>query len=146
MQESWRTAIARKTPSLPLRKILSLYEFPKTAVILDFGCGKGRDLQYLLLELGYDAYGYDPYFQPIKPSNAFDIVLCTYVLNSREKEAEAGIIEEIKSFCRPKGEIYITVRSDLKSDTKTQRFVECPEGFEIRIKTKTFLTYYKVIS
>lgn len=47
---------------------------------MDFGSGRGQDV-HRLRDLGIDAYGWDPHFNPDAPKWSSDIVLLTYVLN-----------------------------------------------------------------
>lgn len=46
---------------------------------LDYGCGKGSDVEKMR-SLGFDSSGYDPYYFPRQP-NAADIVTMNYVIN-----------------------------------------------------------------
>ncbi len=104
------TAIARRRPSLPLRMVLGkLY-----GKILDYGCGRGFDVNYLR-SLGYDAYGYDPYWEQwnnpeILTPNTYDNVLCFYVLNVVLPKERHYILEEIKKVMKDDGHAYIAVR------------------------------------
>ena len=143
---SWKTAITRSSPSAPLKKVLSLTDFPKPegTTVLDFGCGKGRDVQHLK-ELGYDVQGYDQHFQPKKPTGKFDVVFCTFVINTRDESEEAGIINELKRYTKSSGRIFISVRPDVKeaytSDKGLQRPVSCPSGFKPIAKASSYLIF-----
>jgi DNA phosphorothioation-associated putative methyltransferase len=58
----------------------------KGRTILDYGCGRGSDLQ-LLTALGYKASGFDPHFRPV-PYSPADVVNLGYVLNVIEDRAQ----------------------------------------------------------
>jgi len=74
-----RTAKARKEPSYPAKMFEAYFEEQQVKKILDYGCGKGRDVD-ALVEWGYDAVGYDPNFKPEAPNGKFDAVMLNYVL------------------------------------------------------------------
>jgi SAM-dependent methyltransferase len=117
--QSYNTAISRKKPSAPLR-YLEDKGYLKGSV-LDYGCGKSADFNHLK-KAGYIAEAYDPYWRPTDLSGMdFDTVLCTYVLNVVNAEAEAEILRSIKSLLRKGGQAFITVRRDVKKDGKTSR-------------------------
>ena len=59
--QSYNTAMSRKGASAPL-KFLESKDLIKGSV-LDYGCGKGADHKHLL-DKGFDAKGYDPYWMP----------------------------------------------------------------------------------
>ena len=80
-----RTAKTRTTPSLTARivkeKLVSQLKIKK---ILDWGCGKGRDVQFYQ-KSGLKTTGFDPH-EPFgfaqKPKNKFDLVVVSYVINA----------------------------------------------------------------
>jgi len=121
LNEEWRpeysryTSRARKRPSLPLRTLLERVPLPKNIKILDLGTGQwGKDVQ-TLRELGYEAYGYDPYWPPwndesvLKP-NAYDVVTNFYVLNVLIPEERPGVIKNAWMLLKPGGKLYVAVR------------------------------------
>lgn len=147
------TAIRRTGPSAPLRYLIASGEFWRDAswssfglngpTILDYGCGHGADVEHLR-SLGYDADGWDPYWQPRRPAQRYDIVLCTYVLNVITCDAErAEALRQVQEWTKPGGVAFVTVRRDLDADTESQRriFLDFPSivagtGFETyRIET-----------
>jgi ATP adenylyltransferase len=93
--EGYRTAIRRNKPSAPLKWLFdnNLIFGP----VLDFGCGRGDDSEFLLGE-GVDVCAYDPYWKPDKPSGKFRTVLCTYVLNVVSKAQESQVIKELEAY------------------------------------------------
>ena len=106
----WKTAIARKKPSLPLRLVLNELH----GKILDYGCGRGTDVNYLK-SLGYDVYGYDLYWSEwyhpeLLTDNTYDVVLCFYVLNVVPPWDREKILENIRRILKPSGVAYFAVR------------------------------------
>ena len=57
---SYLTAKQRDAPSLPVRMLYERHLVQET--VLDYGCGFGRDVQFLRTE-GFDAHGYDPHYK-----------------------------------------------------------------------------------
>jgi len=108
-----KTAISRKSPSVPMRYIAKLNLL--SGRTLDFGCGKGFDAKYFKME------AYDPYFKPEKPTGKFDTITCNYVLNVVDKEKEKEILSQIKSLLSDQGIAYITVRRDIKKEGFTSK-------------------------
>lgn len=105
------TAITRTKLSAP-SKIL-LQKGLLKGNILDFGCGKGFDVSYLRA-CGYKIQGYDQYYQPNKPNELFDTIICNYVLNVLESDKWQDVINEIKHLLNNNGTAYIAVRRDVK--------------------------------
>lgn len=106
------TAIHRKQPSLPLRKILSFIN--KDSKILDYGCGHGYDVKYLL-DNNYLANGYDKYiksnYNKIK-YDKYDIITLFYVLNVIEDINErVEVLKAIKDLAKDTSTLFICVRS-----------------------------------
>jgi len=136
----WRTAIARRKPSLPLRKVID--RFSKVDKILDYGCGRGFDIEYLK-SLGYDAYGYDPYFSKynhpeILTPDTYDVVLCFYVLNIVLPEDRHKILENIKRVLKTGGRAYIAVRD------KSEKIIGLPFRDGVITITGTFQKTFSV--
>jgi DNA phosphorothioation-associated putative methyltransferase len=75
---SHNTAKSRNKMSVPTAYLLSKDMLGGS--MLDFGCGKGKDVQ-TLKEMGYMIEGYDPYYQPSRPTGSFDTIIMNYVLN-----------------------------------------------------------------
>lgn len=146
MNNTGKTAIHRTTISAPL------LSFVKNKLIrgsvLDYGCGHGKDLEYLQHHC-IDADGWDPNHKPDEtPLNRhWDTILCTYVLNVIEDEATRNsIVEHIKSLLNPGGNAYITVRNDIKElNGKTN--IDTWQGLitldlPIIRKNSSFITYH----
>ena len=116
---SHKTAISRKALPAPVKWLLQnrwIY-----GDVLDFGCGKCADINAREFPKYPDVQSivsYDPYFNPHAhslnnhPVPGFDIVLCTYVLNTVPPEEERQIIKTLTSVLRPNGLAFATVRTD----------------------------------
>jgi len=109
---SHKTAIARKTASKPARLLIEGIKFTYPVLsLLDWGCGKGQDVEYFKDHLN-TVEGYDPYYQPELPTHQFDIVTCSYVLNVIEnKDERLKTLKDIFSFLKNRGILLLTVRS-----------------------------------
>jgi len=109
---SYKTAIKRSSPSVPLKWLLKNKEISE--VHLDYGCGRGDDATYL----GCDKF--DPHYFPDVPTKKYDTITCTYVLNViRYKKDRNEVLKDIKSLLNEGGVAYITVRRDIKREGKT---------------------------
>ncbi len=107
------TAKERSNPSLPVRV---LYERRLIqGKILDFGCGFGKDVDFLR-QKGFDVQGFDPYYSPIYPTEKFDTILCFYVLNVLFPEEQKQVLMQISSLLKPTGKAYFAVRRDIQKD------------------------------
>lgn len=116
--KSHLTAIKRKTISAPLRVLLN--KGLLKGRILDFGCGRGFDTSELK-SMGYDADGYDSYFEPYLPHKKYDTIICIYVLNTLEDNDMNDAISEVKGFLENGGHAYFAVRRDLVNEGFTAR-------------------------
>ena len=117
--QSYNTAISRKRASVPLRYLQDKGHLK--GAVLDYGCGKGADFNHLK-QAGYAAEAYDPHWKPIDlTGRSFDTVLCTYVLNVVNAEAEDDILRSIRLLLKEEGQAFISVRRDVKKDGKTSR-------------------------
>ena len=116
MKKEYRTAIRRNKLSRPAKKLLELNVPHKMDRILDYGCGKGDDVEYLYPK--YDIYGYDPYWNDDKDvlKKKYSLILCTYVLCVVDKKTREDIMEKIDSLLVKGGRAYISVRRDIKED------------------------------
>ena len=121
-----RTAMARKTASAGLKAALQKGYIKEDAVVLDYGCGRGDDVSYLNA-IGVDATGYDPNLpmghayglmrRPPVALAAYDVVLCTYVLNVIEDLGlRETILRQAFEYVKPGGHLLVTVRAE--GDTK----------------------------
>lgn len=135
-----KTAISRTSPSKPYRLLLEKGLI--TGRVLDFGCGKGKDVEDLV-EKSYNAHGYDPAHHPVRPHGKFNTILATYVLNIILHPADRSkTIREIRGFLKEGGSAYVTVRRDVpKEGTFSQRWIELRAPFKSLVKTSAFEIY-----
>ena len=79
MNKSHLAAPYRKHLSATAKTMINRQLLSKTETHLDYGCGRGGDVERLR-SLGYNSEGFDPYYFPgvIKPA---DVVTMSYVLN-----------------------------------------------------------------
>jgi len=112
-----RTCIGRSRVSAPTRWLACDGYLDRSQKILDFGCGKG-DEAFILKRDGFKIKAYDPYQEAFKrrPSlNAFDVVLCTYVLNvSADDRQMQAMILDAYSHLRKGGKVFFAVRRDIR--------------------------------
>ena len=99
------TAIARNMPSVPARW-LSANNLLK-GKCLDYGSGRGQDA------LTYNMDEYDPQFQPKFPTELYDAVTCTYVLNVVPYWIQEDIIKKVTALLNEGGTAYFSVRRDI---------------------------------
>ena len=124
--KSGMTAITRKTGSVPTRWLHKKGFLGKGTMILDYGCGKGADIDYLR-EYDYWVAGYDPNHRTVDDDileccgRCSDYIICQYVLNTVDHNVQAGIINKISGLLKPYAKAYITVRRDIKKEGLTKR-------------------------
>lgn len=116
---SYKTAISRKKPSIPARYVANILRSQiQFKSILDFGCGKGADVVYFN-NCGLEAFGYDRYFNPVFPSKKFDLVTCTYVLNVIPSDFLRSLaLEAAICLIKTSGYILISIRPPQTIKTK----------------------------
>jgi hypothetical protein len=108
-----RTAISRRTLSLPMRELLDHGHLKGR--LLDYGCGRGNDAD----TIGADKY--DPHWAPAEPVGPYDTVTCLYVLNVLPRAAERReVVQRIRALLAPGGTGWIAVRNDLDIGKKTE--------------------------
>ena len=115
MKVNQHTAIRRDKPSRPLKFLRdkTLY-LPEYARVLDWGCGKGDDVEWLLAN-GYTALGWDPATLDDNPPHQrekFDVVMSIYVLCVIDKKSVRNdTIQAMWDRVASGGCMYIAVRS-----------------------------------
>jgi DNA phosphorothioation-associated putative methyltransferase len=113
--------------------------------ILDYGCGRGDDVRALWNE-GHDVIGYDPHVrddppygclsQPPVARGAYDLVLCTYVLNVVTRDVRAGLVQDAWSYVKPGGTLIVTVRDDTELHSQSiQGWTRHDDGWITRAGT-----------
>lgn len=128
----WRTALSRRSLSMPMRLALEHGIIKPELKLLDFGSGKNycNDIQHLK-ELRIVAIGFDPYWnrQPnfnyelgkLQPT---DIVSCIYVINVIESEKERV---EVLQYCwqlTTRSLIVIEMGGEEASSPHSRQFVQ----------------------
>ena len=138
MNKSYLTAIYRRSISTPARYLKD--NGLLIGRVLDYGCGRGKDVDELGLE------GYDPHYFPEKPKGKFDTIMCNFVLNViPDPDKRQEVINKISGLLKPKGIAYISVRNDKSklngytSRGTWQGFIEL--DLPIIKKTSSFVLY-----
>lgn len=101
----------RKYTSLPARILFERKMY--IGEILDFGCGLGKDVEFLQSNK-LNVKGFDPYYFPEYPKKKFDTIICFYVLNILLPEEQAHVLMSISELLKLGGRAYYAVRRDIK--------------------------------
>ena len=133
---NFNTAIKRTKPSLPLKLLLNKNLLKGS--VLDYGCGRGFDAEFLEKK-GFCIDSYDPYWNPNGiMKSSYDTIYCNYVLNVLETDEEVfSVIRNVLGLLKSDGIVYFTVRRDLKNDGFTSR------GYQRRVKLKAPIAFKK---
>jgi len=119
--EYWphKTAIARSSPS-PAAKLIGDGTLARRLGgirirrILDYGCGRGRDVEYLR-SVGFDVEGYDsypPFGFDTPPSGSFDLVSLVFVVNILPNCWERlQVVKQAAKHLGPGGYVLLVARS-----------------------------------
>ncbi len=119
---SFKTAIARRRPSAPVTALTLFIERvlaesardPSVRDILDYGCGRGADVEYFR-SLGMDAVGYDPHLPfgfAESPPGLFLVVTLIFVLNVLPTvEARVEVLRRAAVRLAPDGVLIVATRS-----------------------------------
>jgi len=121
LQRAGRTAMFRKEASLPARLLVSKKLL--NGRIFDWGCGRGRDVEYFV-KSGFDAVGWDPvHFPGHKPwgieNGLFQWVHCAFVINTLPFPSQRlNLIKEIYEFLPQEGHLALATRSEYEIESK----------------------------
>ena len=133
MQSSYKTAIHRTEPSFTV-KTIEKSKLIKNQ-IFDYGCGMGKDVQYLESK-GYSVSFWDPYFFSKTPpssfrSHSFRTIFCTYILNVIPSKDRNDVIKKIQWLLYKEGKAFFTVRtsSDILEKARKNRWKKKSDGW-----------------
>src|SRR5262245_56419574 len=94
-----KTAIRRGDFSRPIKSAIRDGLIDQSTTVLDYGCGRGEDVELLLSE-GITANGWDPVYRPDGIRMQADIVNLGYVINVIEdSEEQAATVRAAWSLC-----------------------------------------------
>jgi DNA phosphorothioation-associated putative methyltransferase len=135
-----RTAIARPDPSTPLRWALARGHVG--ASVLDWGCGRGRDV-HSLRSAGRTVWGYDPHYAPLPglsavPFAQIDTILLIYVLNViAEPGDRQALLDSMAHLASPGTRIVAATRSrsDIERAVQTRGWRPVSDGYISRRET-----------
>ena len=133
------TAIERTSLSYPARIVLNQKKI--IGKVHDFGCGNGKDVEFLKAK-GIDIVGYDPFYFPEFPTEKFDTILCFYVLNVLLPEEQAEVLMNVSNLLKPNGKAYFAVRRDIQYEGFRIHKVHKKETYQCLIKL-AYLSIYK---
>lgn len=98
---------------------------------LDYGCGRGGDVQKLR-DKGFNSIGYDPYYFPDLPEGKFDLVSCGFVLNTQSsRERRSLIIKEAFAKCLRPDSLIISSLFELFTYAEFRAMVEIESGYYV---------------
>ncbi len=133
------TVKERDKPSYPTRVLLR--QNVLKGKILDFGCGLGKDVEFLK-EKGFDIQGYDPYYAPEYPTEKFDTIICHYVLNVLFPKEQTYVLMSVSELLKPTGKAYFTVRRDLKKEGFRTHFIHQVPTYQCNVRLN-YKSYFK---
>jgi DNA phosphorothioation-associated putative methyltransferase len=132
-----KTAIRRGDYSRPLKCLLRDGLLDKSLTFLDYGCGRGEDLE-LLASDGFTCNGWDPAFRPDGVRCESDIVNLGFVINVIENPVErAQTLNKAWSLCRQ----VLSVSAQVVFSTKSKSPAPFADG--VLTARNTFQKYYE---
>ena len=139
---SHKTALRRKTMSRPVKWLHSNGMLTKTS-LLDFGCGRGKDVEELRA-LGYSVQGYDPHYFPEKPKTLFRTVMMIYVIGVLGRERNR-VLQEAWNMVREGGRLLIVARTDHEVARRAERIGWKKRRSGYITKAGTYLEGYSLL-
>lgn len=120
MSKTGKTAISRKIFSAPVKHLIKMGLFDNLNEgfkVLDYGCGKGKDVELLQEKYPHlKVDGYDPNFRRLDLNGPYNIIICNYVLNVISlSKVRDYILGEIHDLLNDSGVAYIAVRNDISN-------------------------------
>ncbi len=125
------TAKERDKVSYPTRKLYGMGAI--NGNVLDFGCGFGKDAEFLESK-NISCAKYDPHYFPDYPDKKFDTILCQYVLNVLLPEEQAKVLMAVSELLKPSGKAYFTVRRDLKKHGYRTHYVHKVQTYQCNVQ------------
>ena len=132
-----KTAISRSSPS-PAAKLIGEGSFLRriggTKRILDYGCGRGRDVDYLH-DIGLNIEGYDPnpsFGFATPPTGLFDLVSLVFVVNVLPNCWERlEAVRQAARYLRPGGYMLLVARSfrTIEMEAKRKGWKQHNDGY-----------------
>lgn len=122
----YQTAIARKSPSAPVKEIFKGLKYTPNILFLDYGCGRGMDWKFFS-SLGATGIPYDkhePFGCPMPERNDFFHVYMGYVLNvipSPEERIEALQTAALKTIEKNRSFLTLVTRTHQEIDTEATK-------------------------
>ena len=108
------TAIGRNRRSAPAAQLEEAGLIQGT--VLDYGCGRGKDVEFYDNAVGFDLYYCN---NPEVLLKKYDTVICTYVANVLDLGERKRLYWMLRKLAR--GNIYITVRRNIEEDGFTSK-------------------------
>ncbi len=133
------TVKERDKSSYPTRTLLN--KGVLKGKILDFGCGLGKDVEFLNSKK-LDIQGYDPFYQPNYPTEKFDVIICHYVLNVLFPKEQTFVLMAIAELLKPTGKAFFTVRRDLKKEGFRTHFIHQVQTYQCNVRLN-YTSFFK---
>jgi 2-polyprenyl-3-methyl-5-hydroxy-6-metoxy-1,4-benzoquinol methylase len=138
---SGKTAISRKTGSRPAQYWLKERQY-RSSTLLDFGCGKGVDAEFLWLKAVPVVGAYDPNLKTVPrynlvkytnvcPDVTYADVTMNYVLNTLEPGPRLEALEQAWSLVEHGGRLFVSTRTgtEIEKLAKKNKWVAKEDGW-----------------